>query len=145
VDSSFSRYRIEIQVSRRSGYYVWKVIAIAAMIVVLSWVVFLLDAGNLGSRFGVSITLILATVAFRYVVSEITPRVSYLTLLDWFLLGCFVLIFLSALETVTVHLVQRRGTGAAMARRIDRWSLAAFPLLFLLFNFLLWAPVLAGN
>lgn len=142
VDASFSRYRVEILVSRRSGFYVWKVIAIEAMIVVLSWVVFLLEAGELGNRLAVSVTLLLATVAFSYVVSGITPRISYLTLLDWFLLGCFALIFLSALESVLVYFLQRRGRGAVLTARVDRWSLAAFPVLFLLLNLLLWAPVL---
>jgi hypothetical protein len=143
MDASYSRYRIEVMVSRRSGFYVWKVIAVEAMIVVLSWLVFLMDAGEIGNRSAVAVTLLLATVAFSYVVSGITPRISYLTLLDWFLLGCFVLIFLSALETALVYLLQRRGTSSAVTARIDRWSLAAFPSLFLLFNLLLWAPVLA--
>ncbi len=117
-------------------------IAIEAMIVALSWIVFLMDAGDLGNRSTVSVTLLLATVAFSYVVSGITPRISYLTLLDWFLLGCFALIFLSAAESVLVHSLQRRGKEAAVTARIDRWSLAAFPALFLLLNVLLWGPVL---
>ncbi len=142
MDARYSRYRIEILVSRRSGFYVWKVIVIEAMILVLSWVIFLMDAGEIGNRSAVSVTLLLATVAFSYVVSGITPRVSYLTLLDWFLLGCFGLIFLSMLETVVVYLLHRRGTRAAVAARIDRWSLALFPVLFLLVNALLWVPVL---
>lgn len=143
VGGTYARYRIELLVSRQSGFYVWKIIAIEAMIVVLSWIAFLLDAGEVGNRSAVSITLLLATVAFSYVVGEITPRISYLTRLDWFLLGCFVLIFLSALETVAVYVLQRRGKRAAVPARIDRWSLAGFPLLFLLLNLLIWAPTLA--
>lgn len=141
-DASYSRYRIEVLVSRRSGFYVWKVIAIEAIIVVLSWLVFLMDAGEIGNRSAVSVTLLLATVAFSYVVSGITPRISYLTLLDWFLLGCFSLISLSALETGAVYLLQRRGKDAVTAR-IDRWSLVVFPVSFLLLNLLLWGPVIA--
>lgn len=145
MDSSYSRYRIEILVSRRSGFYFWKVIVIEALIVALSWVVFLLDAGELGNRSAVSVTLLLATVAFSYVVSGITPRISYLTLLDWFLFGSFVLIFLSCLETAVVYLLRRRGMDAAGTLRIDRWSLAVFPVIFLLFNVLLWARVVAAR
>lgn len=58
-NSSFSRYRIEALVSRRSGFYVWKVMAMEAMIVVLSWVVFLMNAGDLGNRLTVAVTLLL--------------------------------------------------------------------------------------
>ena len=89
----------------------------------------------------VSVTLLLATVAFSYVVSGITPRISYLPLLDWFLLGCFALIFLTTQETVAVYLLHRRGKDAGAAR-IDRWSVVVFPVFFLLFNLLLWGPVL---
>jgi len=143
IDATYSRYRIEILVSRRSGFYIWKVMAIEAMMVIMSWVIFRLDPGELGNRLAVSITLLLATVAFNLVVSDITPRVSYLTLLDWFLLGCFVLIFLAGLEAVLVYSLHRSGKGAAMTARVDRCSLVAFPGLFLLLNVLLWAPVLA--
>ncbi len=141
-DAHYSRYRIEILVSRRAGFYVWKIMVIEAMILVLSWVVFLMEAGDLGNRLAVSVTLLLATVAFSYVVGGITPRVSYLTLLDWFLLVCFALIFLSVLESALVYFLRRKGKSDVVVLRIDRWSLAAFPVLFLLLNVLLWGPVL---
>ena len=49
---------------------------------------------------------------------------------------------IEALETVVVYFFQRRGKDAAVTARIDRWSLALFPILFLLLNLLLWGPVL---
>jgi hypothetical protein len=140
IDQSFSRFRIEIHVARRPAFYVWKIIAIEALLVILSWIVFLLEPGNLGDRSTVAVTLLLATVAFSYVVGGITPRTAYLTLLDDFLLGSFFLIFLAAVEGVIVFRLHRRGT----VTRIDRWSLILFPAGYLLFNFLLWARAVAA-
>jgi Neurotransmitter-gated ion-channel transmembrane region len=143
INQSFSRFRIEIHVARRPAFYVWKIIAIEALLVILSWVVFLLDPANLGDRATVAVTLLLATVAFSYVVGGITPRISYLTLLDDFLLGSFFLIFLASAESAVVFRLYRRGEGRA-ATRIDRWSLLLFPVGYLLFNALLWARVVAA-
>ena len=42
-------------------------------------------------RAGVSITLLLAIVAFKYVVSEKLPTISYLTLIDMYVLGSFLI------------------------------------------------------
>ena len=146
INQTFSRFRIEFHVARRPGFYVWKIISIEALLVILSWVVFLLDPADLGDRSTVAVTLLLATVAFSYVVGGITPRTSYLTLLDNFLLGSFFLIFLAAAESVVVFLRQRRGElgGKGSSATIDRWSLFLFPAGYLLFNVLLWTRAVAA-
>ncbi|HEX7184616.1 MAG TPA: hypothetical protein VF756_22520 [Thermoanaerobaculia bacterium] len=143
----YSRYGIEIYVTRRAGFYIWKVIVMEVLLVILSWVVFLQEPGDIGNRSTVSVTLLLATVAFSYVISGITPRISYLTLLDYFLLGSFFAIFLSALENVVVYLLHKRGSAdrSSLTTRIDRWSLVLFPVAFLVFNALLWARVLLSR
>ena len=80
-------------------------------------------------------------------VGGITPRASYLTLLDDFLLGSFFLIFLASAESVVVFLRQRweEPGGKGLSKRIDRWSLFLFPASYLLFNVLLWARVVATH
>jgi hypothetical protein len=84
-------------------------------------------------------------VAFSYVVSGITPRISYLTLLDYFLLGSFFLVFLSSVENILVYLLYKRGAATGTLTRIDRWSLVLFPAAFLFFNLLLWARVVLAR
>ena len=58
-----------------------------------------------------AVTLLLATVAFSYVVGGITPRTSYLTLLDDFLLGSFFMIFLASAESVVASSCAGIGKG----------------------------------
>ena len=48
-------------------------------------------AGDLGDRIGFLITLILASVAFQFIVSQYLPTVSYLTVLDKYTLAVFTL------------------------------------------------------
>ena len=49
-----------------------------------------IDTG-LADRAGVTITLLLAIIAFRYVVTEKLPQISYATLIDLYVLSSFVL------------------------------------------------------
>jgi len=146
INQTFSRFRIELHVARRPAFYVWKIISIEALLVILSWVVFLLDPTDLGDRSTVAVTLLLATVAFSYVIGGITPRTSYLTLLDDFLLGSFFLIFLVTAESVVVFRLHRgeAAGGRGLSARVDRWSLILFPLGYLVFNGLLWARAVAA-
>jgi neurotransmitter-gated ion-channel len=131
---AFSHLRFDLKIARRIGYYVWKVMALLVILVILSWGVFLIDPGDIGNRLAVSITLLLAAVAFAFVTGSLIPRVSYLTLLDLYVLGCYVLLFLGAAESLLVYQMRARDT----ARKVDRLALACFPAAFLLLHLFLW-------
>lgn len=133
----YSHLRFELKIARRVGYYVWKIMAVLVMIVALSWGVFLIDPGDIGNRMAVSITLLLAAVAFGYVTGSLIPRVSYLTLLDVYVLGCYVLLFLAPVESLFVYRLHAR--DERRARRIDRLALGWFPIAFLLLHLFIWA------
>jgi hypothetical protein len=60
---------------------------------VISWFQYLLSECNLcryiTGRHTIDFTLILTAVAFKLTVSQLIPAVSYLTLLDKYVLMCF--------------------------------------------------------
>lgn len=126
----YARVRFDMKIARRVGYYLWKVMSVLVMLVVLSWAVFLIDPTDIGNRMAVSITLFLAAVAFAFVTSGLIPRISYLTLLDLYILGCYVLLFLAPVESLLVYRVR----DETRARRIDRMALWCFPAAFLLLH-----------
>jgi len=130
----YSRVQFDVTIDRRVGYYIWKVMSVLVMLVVLSWVIFLIDPADIGNRMAVSITLFLAAVAFAFVTSGLIPRISYLTLLDLYILGCYVLLFLAPVESLLVYRLRDK----SWARRIDRLSLVGFPAAFLLLHVLIW-------
>jgi uncharacterized membrane protein YhaH (DUF805 family) len=140
----YSHLQFDVKIARRVGYYVWKILSVLVMLVVLSWGVFLIDSADIGNRMAVSITLLLAAVAFGLVTGSLIPRISYLTLLDFYTLGCYVLLFLAPAESLLVYRLRQRkesgsGTVLSTARRIDRLALTCFPAAFLLLHLLLWA------
>lgn len=130
--TQWSQFRIELVMSRNYGFYLWRVFAIQILIVVLSFLVFLHAADHFGERMAFSLTLFLAAVAFSFVTAGLIPRISYLTLLDYFMLGSYAIIFLSVVENAAVYVLADRGRMAA-ANRVDRVSLIAFPIAFLAF------------
>ena len=72
---------------------------IILLLVLISEFTFFMDAeDDFPDRLNTSITLILASVAFLYVASESLPKISYLTLLDKFVMSQTLLIVLSAFE-----------------------------------------------
>jgi hypothetical protein len=130
--TEWSQFRIELVMARNYGFYLWRVFSIQILIVTLSFLVFLHAADHFGERMAFSLTLFLAGVAFSFVTAGLIPRISYLTLLDVFMLGSYAVIFLTAVENAAVYVLTHHGR-TAVANRIDRVALFAFPLAFLAF------------
>ncbi|HEV2855179.1 MAG TPA: hypothetical protein VHC97_20460 [Thermoanaerobaculia bacterium] len=131
----YSHLQFDVKITRRVGYYLWKIMFVMVMLVALSWAVFLIDPSDIGNRMAVSITLLLAAVAFSFVTGSLIPRISYLTLLDLYVLSCYVLLFLAPAESLIVYRLRAQDK---VARRIDRLALVCFPAVFLLLHLLLW-------
>ena len=91
--------------NRRAGYYLSNVVLPLAAITgltALSIGAIEADGSRLGTgdRLSVSLTLMLTAVAYKFIVAASLPQVSYLTLLDAYVLVCFGLIFLVCIENV---------------------------------------------
>ena len=67
---------------RNFMFYVWKVILLLFFLVASSWMPLWQSPLEFADRFNETLTLLLATVAFLFVVNDSLPRVSYLTILD---------------------------------------------------------------
>ena len=130
-DRNFSRFDYEFGATRRSGFYVWKVIVPLMLFIFMSWAVFWLDPVHLGTQIGLSATVMVILVIFQLNLGTILPRVSYLTRVDYFVLGSLILVFLALVEAVTSGVIAGRGKEA-LARKLDRWSRWVFPASFLM-------------
>jgi hypothetical protein len=121
------------EAERKAGYFIVKVIIPLVLIVFMSWIVFWIDPKESGSQISVAITAMLTLIAYRFAVGSDLPKVSYLTRLDYFILGSTVLVFASLLEVVVTSSYARTGR-LEHARAIDRWSSWLFPAVFILFT-----------
>ena len=116
--------------ARRYAYYfVLKVIVPLVIIAAMSWIVFLIDPRQFGPQLGLGATSVLTLVAYRFMLGNLVPRVSYFTRLDIFILGATVLVFMALIEAVVTGSLGGRDQ-LELARRIDRVSRIVFPIAF---------------
>ena len=85
-------FKLRFRVERLPGFYVGSIIVPMVLIIVCCYASLVVPKGDVADRLSVSITLMLATVAFKFVTSTILPPISYLTWYVCFVLYCCVLV-----------------------------------------------------
>ena len=127
-DRLFSHYVLAVEISRKPAFYLWKAFLPLLVIVALSWSVFWMLDETLAGRIRISVTIVLTTVAYQFIFSGDLPRVGYLTLLDKIMIGSFMLVSITVIESVLVDAYRQRDPATAI--RIDRPSRWLFPLIY---------------
>ena len=114
---------------RYTGYYVFKIIIPLIFIVMMSWIVFWIEPEQLSTQISVAITAMLTLIAYRFMIGGLIPKVSYLTRMDFFILGSTLLVFATLIKALITSLLAK-GDRLELAHSIDLWSRYAFPLAF---------------
>ena len=125
----FSRLTVEIDVARKSSFYLWKVMLPILTIVAISWVVFWMTGEMLGRRASVSATAILTVIAYQFVTTSTLPKVSYLTVADKVMLLSIVMIAATMLESLVVDGWTHSNPERKL--RVDRTCRVVFPAVYL--------------
>ena len=95
---------------------------------------FWIDPRQTGPQLGIATTSLLTIIAYRFLLGNLVPRVSYLTRLDIFIFAATVLVFVALVEAIfTSQLV--RHDKAAIADRVDCWMRVLSPVCLIV---LLW-------
>ena len=100
----------------------------------MSWTVFWINPAQFGPQIGMSATSMLTLIAFQFASGNILPRLNYFTVLDEFIVGSTIIVFLALVESLsTSYLVSRK--REAFALRLDQVCRFLFPLTFFIFMF----------
>lgn len=99
-----SHVAVHVNMVRNPHFMLRIVVAPLLILVMLSWSIFWMDRASLGDRMDISFIGILTVVAYQIMISEILPRIDYLTLMSVFLY----LSFLSMAAGVVVNLYVSR-------------------------------------
>ncbi len=126
--------RFQIDVTRRSSFYLWKVFIPLLLMVFLSWAVFWIEANDLSNQIQVAVTTILTVIAFAFAISATMPRLPYLTYIDAFFLECYIYVFLAVVELMTVHVTHRSEHRRDLGLEIRKYSRWLIPASFVVTN-----------
>ena len=81
---------IEIELERKHGYYIFKVILPIILILSVCWSVVWVDPKELEARLTITIVCLLSLIAYNFVIDAELPKLEYLTVLDWIVLISYV-------------------------------------------------------
>eukprot|EP00029_Vermamoeba_vermiformis_P009253 TRINITY_DN4558_c0_g1_i1.p1 TRINITY_DN4558_c0_g1~~TRINITY_DN4558_c0_g1_i1.p1 ORF type:complete len:223 (-),score=45.66 TRINITY_DN4558_c0_g1_i1:130-798(-) len=138
---NYSQVCLEIQLKRRTGYYLKNIIFLVLLISIMQWAVFFLDPLSLDSRLSIGVTLFLATVAFNFVIAEEIPKVSHSTHVSKYFLVTYTSLMLSIVENVIAFILADNASTEA-AKILDWAFLAVYGAVVVTYSIVL---VIIGN
>ena len=91
--------------TRRSRYFIWNIILIMIFISSLVFTTFTVSQQKIENRLQLSFILLLSNITFKFTINQTLPRVSYLTLMDKYIIGtmaqiCLVCVWHAVLSTI---------------------------------------------
>ena len=122
-------FALEFTARRHFAYYLWQMALPLALIVMMSWTPFWVDASKAELQFGIASSTVLTLIAYRFLLASQLPKLPYLTRMDCLTLSGTLLVFLAFLQVVFTSLLADSGRAPA-AHRIDTWCRALFPMAF---------------
>ena len=107
--------------TRKPGYYLWNVFLPTLLLSLMALSVFVVSSGDTSDRLGVILTLVLTSVAFKFVVAQSLPKIPYNTVLDWCVCRCQpslrpILLIYALRSDEPVYQVRTRLVHAPLAR-----------------------------
>lgn len=133
----FPLYKIRLHVKRQYGFYLYNVASIMCLITALTFTSFAVGVDSIGDRIQITLTLLLTSVAFKYYVQQFVPTVSYLTLMDKYILSCMVFQFsMAAIHNSVAGLISNKNSLFYFEWICFGSGLATFALIHVVFGVL---------
>lgn len=133
---SISEFVVTVEIGRSPMHVLVSIIFPMVLLVALTWCVFWMDDESLSNRVNISFIGILSVVAYYIVVFESLPKISYLTLIDGFIIATFLILAAGVVLTVAMETQARLGRKD-FAYRVDRICRWAFPAAYLVMSVLM--------
>jgi hypothetical protein len=145
---SYPSAEFTLNLARKQGYYLYNIILPMGMITAFTAVSIGVEESSgekisTGNRVQITLTLLLTSVAFKFVVADSLPTISYQTTLDKYILICNGFISLAIFENVLYPALAYDNKKRKPV--INEWYLMLiFSILFLFFNIYFWVSVSRG-
>ena len=116
---------------RHLNYYFLQTVMPLVLIVIMSWGPFWIAPSLAGTQISLAASSMLTTIAYRFLLANLLPKLPYMTRMDYFTLFSTVLVFAALVEVIITSSLSHANRDQ-LAQRIDRWSRVVFPILFVL-------------
>lgn len=124
-------FAFQFQAKRFISYYLWQVVLPLAVVVIMSWAAFWVSRDHLGIRIAVATSSILTLIAHRFILASLLPKLPYMTRLDYFSVGCTLLVLLALIAVITASVLTENNQDR-QARKVDFYARGGFPAAFLI-------------
>jgi hypothetical protein len=122
---TYSRATVTLEVTRHTQFYIWQMMVPLGIVLGMAFAVFFLPPNDLSDRMSVIIASLLTVVALSYSLHSGLPKISYLTVIDWFFVLAYAFLGLAMAGMVWISTVH--GRDEARALRYDRMLRWAYP------------------
>ena len=136
IDDVTNQCRINVLFTRKPMYYITNVVCVMFTIVIITISVYGIPVDDYGSKLSITVTALLTAVAFKLVANGFCPPVSYLTLLDKYILLSFLTLLIIVAENFIVSQMEYDA-----ATKLD----GAFSIIILLWWLLLHVVIAVGT
>ena len=134
--SAMSEFVVTVEIKRRPLHMIISILLPMVLLVSLTWCVFWMDNETLANRVNITFIGVLSVVAYYFVILNNVPEVSYLTLVDAFIISTFLILAGGVVIAVRMESYARDGMRER-GMRVDRICRWAFPLAYFLTSALL--------
>lgn len=124
-----SRFKLTVEGERHLNYYVFRILIPVLLIITVSWFTFFLQ--DYMKRIDIGGTNLLIFIAFNFTISSDIPRLGYVTLMDTFMLGNFIVTSMIILVNVIFRRLENHGKQS-LVKRMDVYAIVLYPLLYII-------------
>ena len=101
------------------------------IVLFLAYLVFFIPDYEIGTSSSLTVTSLLAAIAFQWTMNDSLPRVSYLTVIDKIFYIVYLFVFYAMTQTiVTFNLSKGTDGQKAFSERLEAWSRVLYPITF---------------
>ena len=128
-DTFFTNLAVHIVIKRDAIGTLWNICFPYLCIELAAITAYTADFQDLEVRFGTNATMLLSLLAFKWMLMEVLPGVSYLTVMDKFVVLGFVTLMFQSASFCLVAILDRSRNTQTLAEIIDKVSLSLMILL----------------
>jgi len=140
-ETSYPGLIMKLHLRRQLTYHIVQTYIPSTVFVVIAWLSLFVPPESVPGRVGMGMTTLLTLTAMFSSVRQNVPRVSYVSLLDIWMLVCMIFVFVSILEFIIVTVYLRSGRKS-LGDKVEEVSKIVIPLLFCAFNTVYWPIIL---